>query len=229
MRDPISIPMRCAVTGGRFHACFTWSPAREQYVLFSMMAVPGREAASPAPPPRGPASGPVARPPAAPAAVDSPGPIRGGLAPAVEFKPTEVDFTGFHCPHCGYGKTQPVRKHSFIKCGKCRELVCGARLVVEDGKDIFQCHASCGSRDALSGGTLESYSGQAHPGYEEPRSPSKVRVSVVPPTSLPRPGREEKATPQRPGLAPPRRPNLPAPARPGLPALNPATRRGEDR
>src|SRR4051794_26690628 len=39
----------------------------------------------------------------------------------------EFDNTGFACPLCGHSVDTNVAV-SFVKCGKCNELVCGGRI-----------------------------------------------------------------------------------------------------
>lgn len=78
---------------------------------------------------------------------------------AESFDINEFDFTGWYCPCCGYAKDTPVR-HRFIRCGRCHEYMCGARVKqLPDGKFYFRCHDRCGHSGVLGEGTIGSMKG----------------------------------------------------------------------
>jgi len=78
--------------------------------------------------------------------------------PAENYDLSEFDFTGFYCPCCGHGKT--AVQHRFIRCSRCHELVCGARVKqTPDGRLAFACYDRCGNRGFISGGAMTSISG----------------------------------------------------------------------
>jgi hypothetical protein len=55
---------------------------------------------------------------------------------------SEVDHTGWLCPHCGDGQ--------YIACGNCKAMVCGGRTRRYPGTaEIFTCRVSCGARGTL--------------------------------------------------------------------------------
>ena len=74
------------------------------------------------------------------------------------FDINEFDSTGWTCFFCGHC----VDECSFIKCGRCKELVCGSRVrALPDGRLEFHCHTGCGSVGVVSN-TLTSLKGDAH-------------------------------------------------------------------
>ncbi len=76
-----------------------------------------------------------------------------------DFNIEDFDFTGWYCPYCGHGKTEPIHPR-YIQCGKCHEYVCGARVERKPGgQTSFRCHDRCGGGGQLKDGTLTSLTG----------------------------------------------------------------------
>ncbi len=75
-----------------------------------------------------------------------------------DFKPfaleaEDVDFSGFYCPCCGFDSSKGI--YSFIRCGKCGELICGSSTrKVEFGTE-FKCF--CGNFGMVSSDLINSY------------------------------------------------------------------------
>ncbi|HVO69986.1 MAG TPA: hypothetical protein VMT24_08075 [Aggregatilineaceae bacterium] len=95
-----------------------------------------------------------------------------------DYDPAEFDFSGWYCPCCGHGKATPAR-HQFIRCGRCHEYICGARVHdLADGRVAFACHDRCGNRGFLSGGAMKSLAGM---GFDTQKSSLlENRSSVLP-------------------------------------------------
>lgn len=52
----------------------------------------------------------------------------------------EFDTSDWQCPYCG-------AEGSITHCDKCRRQVCSARFsVLPNGRELFECHESCGAR-----------------------------------------------------------------------------------
>lgn len=220
MNESVSIPMRCAETGKKFHAHFYWNNSRKSYVITDVVpeepgpqAGYGRSEVVNHHAPAGPAS-PDRIPSKEGSAPAAPGPA------AYEAKTSEIDWDGFYCPHCGH-KSHP----SFVKCGVCKELVCGARVIRGNIRNIFRCHDGCGHQGELGGAPISSYSTRPlQLGSTTPTPaalPQKVqatlRQDVLPPPSpserkvLPAPQPRVLPPPERKVLPPPRRLGLPGP------------------
>lgn len=73
----------------------------------------------------------------------------------------EVDWSGWHCPICGYGRNGEGRR--FLQCGTCQEFVCGAK-VRSVGQDIetYECHPGCEGSGQVSG-EMSRYRGALKP------------------------------------------------------------------
>ncbi len=83
----------------------------------------------------------------------TPPPPPGGN-PGDVFNIEEFNFNGWYCPCCGYGKDEPV-EFRFVRCGRCNEYVCGARVRrMPDGKIFFRCHDKCGHSGILGEGKI---------------------------------------------------------------------------
>jgi ssDNA-binding Zn-finger/Zn-ribbon topoisomerase 1 len=68
----------------------------------------------------------------------------------------DFDWTNLTCPHCGFSAKTGAQ---FVKCGRCRELVCGGTLSsAELLPQTFSCHSGCGNSGIVSG-MIESYAG----------------------------------------------------------------------
>lgn len=73
-----------------------------------------------------------------------------------DYGANEFSWQGFYCPCCGYADNSD---HSFIRCGRCGELVCGSRVSKDvAGKLHFECYPSCGGHGPISG-KIESFGG----------------------------------------------------------------------
>ena len=69
------------------------------------------------------------------------------------------DFTGFYCACCGYHPGDAA--HKFVKCGRCKELVCGAQIYEKLDTSItealwFSCYPECGNHGPIVG-RIEEY------------------------------------------------------------------------
>lgn len=57
---------------------------------------------------------------------------------------TEIDMTGWRCPHCGCAA-------HVVACKSCGTTICGGRTVRgPGGEDVFNCRPSCGARGTLT-------------------------------------------------------------------------------
>ena len=67
------------------------------------------------------------------------------------FDNNDFEWSGWFCPCCGHGKSKEVPL-IFVRCSKCEEYVCGARVYFVAGeRKMFACSAKCGG----GGGNLE--------------------------------------------------------------------------
>lgn len=129
-KEYAELPFRCAITGRGFQVRF-WRRDRER--KFVLLAINAR-----APTMNG-------------MAVESARPLA--------FNADDFDLTGWHCPHCGHAKAQMPVAYLFIKCTRCQECVCGARVKQNANAQLaFQCHDGCGNT-GLVDGKIQSYAG----------------------------------------------------------------------
>lgn len=106
-----------------------------------------------------------------------------------EFTFDDFDFTGWYCPCCGHAK-QGYVIHRFIRCGKCREYICGARVSnLPDGRVSFRCHDRCRNTGILGEGTLKSLHGLGVEVDKQGQLPGKSARLPAPGQSLP-PGKK---------------------------------------
>lgn len=93
----------------------------------------------------------------------------------------EFDFAGWYCPCCGHGKDMQGEYIQFIKCGTCRELVCGSRVTrLPDGRRNFKCHDGCRGGGILGDGTMESVSGLNVDTNKTPYLPKRPPANELP-------------------------------------------------
>lgn len=131
-----AVHFRCAVTGKAFQAILTQESPKHRFQI-SKMSNPADGAASSQHVTAGP---PLAQAPD----------IHGGLVQSREFNVAQFDFSGWYCPHCSHGRNNSGE--SFVCCGVCKELVCGARIrKLDHGARLFTCHNGCGGGGQLSG------------------------------------------------------------------------------
>jgi hypothetical protein len=79
-------------------------------------------------------------------------PIANASWAAIEF-----DHSGWRCPHC---RSRGVETNTFVKCGSCNTLVCGASLLqVHGGGRTFRC--PCGAHAEVLDGLIASFEGRS--------------------------------------------------------------------
>jgi hypothetical protein len=173
----VVLPMRCAAKGTPFHAVFEWNDVRKKYVLLGTVAAAEggsptagssveklTQAAKPALTShgnftrslielvKGHRRGEGAETPQHP--TESPqGPPTFKESPQ-EFNLKEFSFSGFSCPVCGYGEEHPLTAGvRYVKCGKCKRLVCGVGLSKAGDSMTFRCYDECGGGGTWDGGS----------------------------------------------------------------------------
>jgi len=70
----------------------------------------------------------------------------------------EYNWSGFYCPCCGY---MPKEEDTdFVRCGRCKELVCGESTTkdAQTGTAYFRCHPGCGAHGEIVG-SIRDYTG----------------------------------------------------------------------
>jgi len=78
-------------------------------------------------------------------------PVSSGSWAAIDF-----DHSGWRCPHC---RKRGVETNTFIKCGNCNGLVCGASMIqVHGGGRTFRC--TCGAHAEVTEGLIASFDGK---------------------------------------------------------------------
>lgn len=86
----------------------------------------------------------------------SAGQTTGGAVREQSYSSADFDFSGFYCPCCGHARNEQVPS-LFVRCGKCRDLVCGGRVrKLAPDRVLFACHDECGGGGEVSG-QIESY------------------------------------------------------------------------
>lgn len=81
---------------------------------------------------------------------------QGNEPGADRFPSKQFDWSGWYCPSCGHNQNAES-PHTFIRCGTCRELVCGFSVRdVGPGISTFKCFCGHGGR---IGGQIDSYEG----------------------------------------------------------------------
>ena len=84
--------------------------------------------------------------------IEAPGGNRaaGGAAISLEAIENRV-WERMRCPWCGYRDSETGL--FWVRCGGCKDYVCGGRISIRNGAPYFRCHADCGSegdiRDSL--------------------------------------------------------------------------------
>lgn len=124
----VTIPMRCGKTGGRFRVIFTREDSKRRFRVQAVRLGSSISATSSS--------------------------AKGGSAAGQTILTDDgVDWNGWYCPACQYGKDSPAE---FVRCNSCNELVCGATIrELRDGVKTFECF--CGGSGRI-GGTIEQYS-----------------------------------------------------------------------
>lgn len=75
---------------------------------------------------------------------------------APKLRSDEVDWAGWHCAVCGYGR---ANEGQFVQCGTCRDLICGATVRnLDEQIRTFECHPTCGGAGRITG-DIQDYSG----------------------------------------------------------------------
>jgi ribosomal protein S27E len=127
--DRKEVMFRCAKSGGQFKAIFKRSGTAGRFIFDKAHKIEG---------------GTVSQSQGA----EKSAARRGGAeAQSDDIDIEALDFGGWYCPHCGHdGDT------IFVKCGRCRELVCGARVKTKflSRKKIFECHDGCGRKGEIN-------------------------------------------------------------------------------
>lgn len=107
---------------------------------------------------------------------------------------SEYDWSGFYCPGCGYMPRDDDSK--FVHCGKCKGLVCGASVRVEEGgARYFRCHAECGGGGKITG-SIEEYAAEERTETNRPQYTSvdaEKRERLAKPEDAHRPRIEPKS------------------------------------
>ncbi len=71
----------------------------------------------------------------------------------------QFDWSGWYCPSCGHNQNA-VSPHTFARCGRCHELVCGFSIrEVAPGISTFKCF--CGGGGRISAAPIDSFEGQS--------------------------------------------------------------------
>ncbi|MBV6396879.1 MAG: hypothetical protein HFACDABA_02481 [Anaerolineales bacterium] len=74
-----------------------------------------------------------------------------------DFDIGDFSFAGWYCPYCGHTKKGDFP--DFIRCGRCKELVCGSRTsLLPSGAEMFACYDECGKTGEIKG-TIKSIKG----------------------------------------------------------------------
>ena len=79
-------------------------------------------------------------------------------SPVQAFDAKDFDFSGWYCPCCGHSRDAAVYPQ-FLRCSKCNECVCGARVIrVSPEIQTFECHDGC-KHVGRVGGQIETFDG----------------------------------------------------------------------
>jgi len=71
----------------------------------------------------------------------------------------QFDFTGWQCGGCGYGTGVAVTS-LFVRCGTCKRLVCGSKIVaIQNGPSTFRCAPGC-TGSGVPEGEISSFDAQ---------------------------------------------------------------------
>lgn len=183
--DERQLSFRCASTGQPFAFRFRRFPGERIYRLVGVVNVVNIEAANSSSivrrPPTKPHRGLLARllPRLRPTDSDK------GVSGSSTFSAADFDFSGWFCPFCGWNKHTRA-KSIFARCGRCEELVCGARIVeIAGGKSTFACHNGCGGSGTIAG-SLESYTGSSRERKNvQHRLPRDQGMKSLPPAQVP--------------------------------------------
>lgn len=180
----VTLPMRCSASGRKFHAVCEWDPALKRYVLQTTVPLP-RD-----PPDMGRFARTIAglfRSNARQLDGVSYGAVATDRDAATDFDLEEFQFDGFSCPLCGYGKTVPLTERTqFVKCGRCRELVCGKGISKSRGSGVFRCHKQCGFEGELAGpitsakGLVDAPTSRMMDTAPEPTAKHVIKAAVQP-------------------------------------------------
>ena len=97
------------------------------------------------------------------------------------FDATEFDFSGWYCPCCGHSRDVPVHPQ-FVRCGVCKECVCGARVIhVSPDIKTYECHDGCRSTGRIVG-HIETFDGSSiagsMPSAAQPDSPTTLKPAA---------------------------------------------------
>ena len=114
------------------------------------------------------------------ARIHTAGRIADGAWAAIEF-----DHSGWRCPYC---RSRGVTTNSFVKCGTCNGLVCGASMVqVQGGVRTFRC--PCGAHAEVSDGAIASFDGKMTDVVFHPRAGGARELPAQQGGSMPELGR----------------------------------------
>jgi hypothetical protein len=108
------------------------------------------------------------------------------------FDRRDFDLSSWFCPCCGHSRDRQS-EFMFVRCGTCKEYVCGARTIkVGGGPATFACHNGC-----RGGGRLERFISSLEGSPQQPGSRSasaqiggdspQVALPSNPASRLPRP------------------------------------------
>lgn len=128
MSESFMVDMRCAIDGQAFRVVFDKADRSKKWRIASVLPHVAVQ------------TGPTA------------------AAPAIsELEADDLDWSGWHCPICGYGRTAVPRE--FFRCGECQEFICGAKVRTV-GSDIqtVECRPGCNGTGRLTGQII-SYPG----------------------------------------------------------------------
>lgn len=109
----------------------------------------------------------------------TPAPAAGPKLVPGSFGVGAMDFTGWSCPHCTHGQTRFLAPTLFVRCGKCGDYICGARVRQVNGETVFACHDGCGNTGAVQG-TITSYDGATVDARSNPRLKGEGQKQLSP-------------------------------------------------
>lgn len=78
---------------------------------------------------------------------------------AQSFSFEDFDWDGWYCGCCQWGKDEAAR-FDFIRCGKCKDLVCGRRSYTAKSEEYFKCSDDCGGGGKLTGKPIAAIEGE---------------------------------------------------------------------
>ena len=127
--------------------------------------------------------------------------LSGPVSPSQShaFDANEFDFSGWYCPCCGHSRDVPVYP-PFIRCSKCNECICGARIIrVSPDVQTFECHDGCKNIGRI-GGQIESFDGASIAGAVPSVTQSDNPTTLKPAAGTPQIPNKTTASPDDPPL-----------------------------